>query len=376
MSDRPMAGTLLAALLTATTLSGQALDTTRLHHSADSLLALWRDANTFAQVQQTLREERRGQVGQQTRATAALRGENPVKAGDLMVIADYPDSIPLREAARRAWAILASTYAGHATLLVSQPIRLSVMFSDRSRITEVSARRVPRNVTAEELERTLLGMAGQPHLDSRFSSWLGNTVQPVFDTGVTRANVYVHLVTAGSIAARGCFEGRLPACVTALQLGEDSDFFLAAFDAAERREVVAGTSARGRIEPAELPVYTRCVDDRVDSACVAFLRALGRVQVPRPLTFEARNLLVSTALEMGGTGGYDRLTADSTASVIDRLSYAAGTPIDRVVATWRSNVLAARPPRSDVPVRDALLALGWVGLLACGAVRSTRWRLT
>jgi hypothetical protein len=292
-----------------------------------------------------------------------------------MVIADYPDSIPLQQAATRAWSILSSTYGSRASSLVQQPIRLTVVFG-RQHIPVANARRVPHNASVDELERTLLGMAGEPSIDRRLSTWLGNTVQPVFDTSASRSNVYVQLVTAGSSAARHCFEGARQACAGALQLDEDSDFFLTAFDAAERRQAVARSSARSRLEPADLPAFTRCVDDRADSACVVFLRTLGQAQIPRPLGVEARNLLVSTALEMGGVGAFDRLTADSTASVSERLSRSAGAPIDRVVAVWRSYVMAARPPRSGVPLGAALLTFGWAGLFATGAVRSTRWRLS
>jgi hypothetical protein len=356
--------------------AGQALDTARLHHRADSLLVLWRQANTLALAQQAVRDVRHQRATQVSRTTAAIRGENPVQAGDLMVIADYPDSIPLREAATRAWSILYSTYGHRASSLVQQPIHLTVVFSVGLHIPAANARRVPHSASVGELERTLLGLAGQPAIDRRLSNWLGNTVQPVFDTSATRSNVYVQLVTAGSIAARNCFQGSQASCVTALQLSEDSDFFLTAFDAAERRQAVARSSARSRIEPADLPAFTHCVDDRVDSACVVFLRALGWTQIPRPLGVEARNLLVSTALEVGGAGAFDRLTGDSAASVSERLSRTAGAPIDRVVQTWRSNVMAARPPRSGVPLGAALLTLGWAGLFATGAARSTRWRLS
>lgn len=368
-------GIALAAVLWATSLSGQVLDTGRLHHRADSLLALWRQANTFAQVQQTLREDRRGQVGQQTRATAALRGENPVKTGDLMVIADYPDSIPLREAVGRAWAMLASTYGTRATALVGQPIRLSVMFSNRQPITDFNARRVPRNVSVDELERTLLGIAGQPPVDRRFSSWLGNTVHPVFDTAAERSAVYLQLVTAGSAATR-CFQDHLDACAAALQLSEDSTFYLTVFDAVERRNAVVRASSPARLEPAALATYSRCVDRRVDSACVGFLRSLGAAQVPQPLSSQARNLLVSTALSLGGNGAYDRLMADSTAPVTVRLARAAGVPIDKVVTEWRTQILTARPASEGVPLRGTIFTLAWVGLIATGAIRSTRWRLS
>jgi len=375
MCERWVLGLMLATLPLASA-SAQVLDTARLHRKADSLLVLWREAYGLSQVQAAAREARDHRATQIARATAAIRGQNPVQSGGLMVIADYPDSIPLREASARAWNILSRTYGSHAASLVQQPIRLAVVFSERQRVAMPDARRVPHRVTVDELERTLMGMTGQPAIDRRFSRWLGNTVQPVFDTGAARTNVYTQMVTAGSVAARHCFEGALSDCATALGLDEDSDFFLSAYDAAERRVLVASTSARSRIEPAEVPAFDRCVDQRVDSACVVFLRGLDRNQIPKPLSFEARNLLVSTATEIGGAEAYTRLNADSSASVRDRLSRAAGVPIDRVVATWRSEVLAARPPRNRVPTRDALFALGWVALFTTGAVRSTRWRLT
>ena len=124
-------GLSLIAVLGASSVSGQALDTARLHQRADSLLTLWREANTLGEAQQAARDVRHQRATEVTRATAAIRGQNPVKAGDLMVIADYPDSIPLRDAAAKAWAILSSTYGSHASLLTRQPIRLAVMFSYR-----------------------------------------------------------------------------------------------------------------------------------------------------------------------------------------------------------------------------------------------------
>ncbi|HEX4561571.1 MAG TPA: hypothetical protein VH113_07035, partial [Gemmatimonadales bacterium] len=339
MCDLRALGLVLIVALPAGAVAGQAVDTARLHYRADSLLTLWRQANTLALAQHAVRDVRHQRAAQVSRTTAAIRGENPVQAGDLMVIADYPDSIPLREAATRAWSILSSTYGHRASSLVQQPIHLTVVFSARQHVLVASGRRVPHGASVDELERTLLGIAGQPAIDPRLSNWLGNTVQPVFDTGATRSNVYVQLVTAGSIAALNCFQGAPASCVTALQLSEDSDFVLTAFDAAGRRQAAARSSARSRLEPADLPAFTRCVDERVDSACVAFLRALGQAQIPRPLGVEARNLLVSTALEMGGAGAFDRLTGDSTASVSERVSLAAGASIDRVVDTWRSNVM-------------------------------------
>jgi len=375
MCDRRVAAFAIALLLPFPA-GAQTLDTARLHHRADSLLALWREANTLGEVQQAVRALRHQRAAQVTRATAALRGEHPVQAGGLMVIADYPDSIPLAAAAARTWAILSRTYASHAGPLVVQPIRLTVVFPDRRVPAGPPGRRVPRNVSSDDLERTLLALAGEPAIDKRFVAWLGNPVEPVLDTAAERSNAYVQLVTAGSAAATRCFEGDVGACATALQLREDSDFYLSAYDPAQRRAVAAGARSRTVLDPAALALYSRCVEDAVDSACIDFLRGLGPSQVPRPLEFGARNLLVSTALSLGRDGAYDRLAADTTAPVIARLERAANAPIDQVVAAWRASIIAARPRPPRVPVRDTLLALGWTAVLATGALRSTRWRLT
>src|SRR5262249_43769171 len=148
------------------------------------------------------------------------------------------------------------------------------------------------------------------------------------------------------------------------------------YDAAQRRAAVAGARTRDVIDPADRAQYSRCIDDRVDSASVELLRGIPLQQIPQPLNFEARNLLVSTALTMGGPGAYDRLMGDSTAPVSTRLERAANAPMAKVVETWRSSVIAARPQATQVPVRDAAFAVAWVGLIAFGAIRSTRWRLS
>lgn len=374
MSRRLLGVLVVLSLPLARRAAGQALDTASLHHRADSLLALWRQANTLGEVQQAVREVRRQRSSQVTRATAALRGEHPVQAGNLMVVADFPDSIPLRAAADRAWHILSTTYGGAAAPLVAQPIHISVIFSERQVVT--NGRRVPHKVTVDELARTLIGMAGQSKVDARLARWLGNTVHPVLDTVMERGAVYVQLVTAGSAAATACFNGALAGCAAALQLSEDSLFYLTVYDARQRRGSVAGARSREFLDPTDRATYIRCVDDRVDSACVDFLRGLPPQQIPQPLTFQARNLLVSTAEAMGGPGAYDRLVADTTAPIVTRLERAANAPVDRIVGAWRAQIVAARPLATQVPMGDAAVALGWVGLIAFGAVRSTRWRLS
>lgn len=376
MCSRVLALVLACSIPAVGRAQAQILDTAHLHHQADSLLALWREANALGVVQQAVRDVRHQRATEVTRATAAVRGERPVRAGALMVIADYPDSIPLQGAVTHAWDILSTTYGSQAAALAAQPVRLSVVFGDRGGAASPTSRRVPRKVTEDELERTLLAMTGQPKVDSRFSRWLGNSVHPVLDTAVERSGAYDQLVMAGSTAATRCFQGAVEACIKVLQIPEDSLFYLTVYDAAQRRGTVAATRSPDMVDPAEHARYSSCVDDGRDSACIAFLRGIPLGQIPQPVNFEVRNLLVSTALTIGGPGAYDRLMEDSTAPVATRLERAANAPLEKIVGTWRSNVMAARPVVTGVAAGDAAIVVGWVGLIAFGAMRSTRWRLS
>src|SRR6185437_10682550 len=144
MCSRVLALVLACSVPVAGTARAQVLDTAHLHHKADSLLALWREANTLGVVQQAVRAVRHQRATQVTRATAMVRGEHPVGAGALMVIADYPDSIPLQGAATRAWEVLSTTYGSQAAALAAQPIRLTVIFGNREGAASPTSRRVPR----------------------------------------------------------------------------------------------------------------------------------------------------------------------------------------------------------------------------------------
>jgi hypothetical protein len=237
------------------------------------------------------------------------------------------------------------------------------------------SRPVSSAVSADGLLRMLLANVGVPRVDAPLGHWLGSGVQPLVDTALARRAAYVNLVTASSVAARGCLRGTVRDCRTALELPPDSLFYLTAYDAGERRIAVTHARQNWMLDAPDQLIYARCVRDGVDSACVDFLHRMGTGQVPRPLSDDARQLLISTALDLGGPGAYDRLMADTTASIPARLAAAAGTPLDAVIARWQAGLLHARPAPPSVPLSDGLLAVTWIGVLAAGALTSTRWRL-
>ncbi len=354
---------------------GQALDTAGWHHRADSLLMLWREARTFAGVSQALRADRTVHAATVTRATADRRGTHPVQAGGLMVVSDEPDSIPLRDAVPGAWALLERTYGQAAGPLTVQPVRIHVVHAGRATPPMAQSRPVISTVSADGLLRMLLTNVGVPRVDYALAHWLGGGVRPLVDTAAAHGAAYVHLVTASSVAALGCLRGTIPACRTALELPPDSLFYLSAYDADERRLAVLRARQNWMLDAPDQLIYARCVRDGADSACRDFLHRMGAGQVPRPLPDDARQLLVSTALELGGLHAYDRLVADSTSPLPDRLAAAEAAPLDSVIARWRAELLGARPAPPSVPIADGLLALAWIGVLTAGACTSTRWRL-
>lgn len=365
---------LWAFLWGASPASGQAPTGSSLQHRADSLLALWREASTLAGIQQESHAAKGTAVAATTRATASARGMRPVRVEGLMILSDAPDAIPLRAAAERAWRVLHRTYSKSAPVLTAQPLRIHVA---RRGVATASNndREVSDDMSLDALTRTILAMVGQPRADSTLTSWLGGSVRPLLDTAASSSASYVDLVLAPSRAARSCFAGSLVGCRAALQLADDSTFFLTAYDAEDRRAVVAGARAPTLLEPLDRSIYDRCLVERIDAACVDFLRSLGRGQIPRPLPDEARELFMTTVLDAGGPAAYDRLVGTPTAAIADRLVAASGIPLDSVVARWRNRLIAARPPAPSVPLIDGLLALLWIGVLATCALRSTRWRV-
>ena len=366
---------LLEVLVLAHGAAAQQTSIPALQRRSDSLLALWREASRFAQVQQESHAAKVTSSTTTTRATAAERGMRPVQVGGLMILSDAPDAIPLRGATERAWSILDRTYGGAATALTARPLRLHVIRRQRPSARMAESREVFDDISAEVLTRTLLAMVGEPRPDSALRVWLNGGVRPLIDTAATRTAAYVQLVMSPSRASRSCLAGDLAGCRAALQLTDDTAFFLTVYDAADRRAAVAGARSPSILTPLERPIFNRCTVDRIDSACIDLLRGMGPGQVPRPLSDEARAFFISTVLGLGGAAAYDRLMANSTAALSDRIAGAGGMPLDSAVARWRAQLIAARPPAPNVPLRDGLLALGWMGILATCAARSTRWRV-
>ena len=79
-----------------------------------------------------------------------------------------------------------------------------------------------------------------------------------------------------------------------------------------------------------------------------------------------RSSLITAALGVGGARAMQRLLADSTAPIADRLSAAARQPTRDLVAVWHRDSLSLP---EDHPIRSAFLALGLATVLSTLGLR-------
>jgi hypothetical protein len=219
---------------------------------------------------------------------------------------------------------------------------------------------VARNIV-KAVAASLADTAGAP-----FAKWLG-TSMPILSDSAELTAIYVALVTARAQVARRCFTGDLASCRQALELDAATDPTTAWYDPAGRRSVVAEYMAQHR----EVPAGDDCLAPGGDESCIRFIRSWQ--YLPRPLNNAVRASFTRTALSLGGKGSYGRLVG-ARGSVADRLAAAGGMQLDTLVARWRADVLASRPPSLAVRARTQWSTIFWVIVCATLALRSSRWR--
>lgn len=370
MCDRGASIAPIAALVVLAGAPVAAQDLARLRVRADSLLEVWRDTVTVADMEDSLRALRGGSGGRLT-----------VRAGALVISAN-PSPLPLRAAAARAWAQIDSLFGAEAeAALAGRPLVLEVIDeADTTRRREpVTAKvRVPATIGLEDLARTLVMVAPVAPADRSFQEWLGGPILHAVPLARQHAGVYVELVTASADAVRSCFAGDVARCRDALTLSSESEPWRRWYSPAERAGVIRESFAyyfgRGKTEAQ----FTACTARRDDSACVELFRAIPKPALRPPLSLDARRTLVRLALRLGGRAAYGRLLRPTggDAAMADRLALAAGIPVDSLVAVWRAEVMAARPQPVTLPLWAVAIPLGWVAVFGACSLRSSRWRLT
>ena len=353
-----------AASLLAAPLQSQDSLVARERRRADSLLSTWREAQRLADVADSL---------ERARATA---GSDTIAVGGLRIIVN-PSSLPLREAAERAWPVIDSLYGSAAEDLPRYPYIFRAVDPDsgvRRAVLHVGVE-LPWDLDLRATSMVLLTTVTPPDFDPALADWLGAALRPALRPQDERAAVFVQLVTAPSEAVRACFLGDIARCQGVLQIGDSTGSLERLYATpAEREALVTGPFGDYFARGATALTLQNCRQHRVD-ACTALLRSLPPGSLPRPLAPAARMLLVRVALHAGGRDAYRRLVARPSATIGERLLSAAGMDFDSLVARWRNDALAARPKPLTLSWWASFAAIGWTAFFGFCALRSSRWRL-
>lgn len=229
--------------------------------------------------------------------------------------------------------------------------------------------------TPDEVASNLLGDLRQRVLASlgwTTRQWLDHYWVPLDTLTQTQAaTVYLELATKPWSAVVRCYAGELDRCRIALAL--DAGAPEAWYTAAERRHLVTSAMASYGDVQRDLRAQ-RCASAADEQACLQTLAAYPAL-VDEPLSPMARQTLVRVAFEAGGAGAFGRFVRGDSLALPERLAYAAGLPVDSLVARWRDEIIAARPSGTVLSRLGGWTAFFWVVVLSVAAMRSTRWRI-
>jgi hypothetical protein len=118
----------------------------------------------------------------------------------------------------------------------------------------------------------------------------------------------------------------------------------------------------------------RCVAGDLVGCNLAFnlKRTIGPDSGRRLSQFLRADLLFF-ALDLGGSGAWNRLRTAADSGMSEMLAAAAQLPTDTVIARWRQSLLSRRPSTALVTPATTLMALAWTVLILGGAVGASRW---
>lgn len=306
------------------------------------------------------------QQGRALRDSLAFRASHSdtVVAGGLR-IATSPRLRPLAlAAAEMAWQSLVTRFG--PSVAVQQAFPVTTFGSSGSTVPK----RV-RGRSVRELARGFERSGAQWIWQTRGADVLGWLRGNVPTGGISPADVgdlAAELLRTPARPNRACFAGDAQACATTLGVRLGADTLEEWFEPGTWPRL-AGMIG-GELNGLERVARQRCMDLGDLSACRSILTP---ARVLPPVGVIGRQYLVQLALESGGASAFERLTADSGATIEHRLAAAAGVPIDTLLDRWSASLRAA-PRGPPASYQELLLGLAWSGLLLAMALRGSRWR--
>lgn len=328
----------------------------------DSLARLWDEANALANLADGLAHS--GSPGHL----------DTLRVGSLLILSNQ-STLPLKEAAERAWPAIDSMYGTRSIELEQRPYLIHA-FDPDSQIPGygVWGTLIPWDESVQELADLLLVYVPMTQPDKKFQDWSGAIIRP--STRGLKSELeqsYVALVTSHYKVGRDCFTGSLASCRSVLGLDQPVDPLKLFRSHTERREAIGGVGFSYN-ESQQLAAIRPCTNGD-DASCIRMIGEVEPSRLPAPVGPIARQTLVRVAFSLGGRAAYARLTADSTLPMAQRLTEAAGVPLDSLLAVWHASVIAARPKSVELPSYGPVVGLMWVLAFATLALRSSRWRV-
>ena len=333
-------------------------------------------------------------VARRQRLEAAARGWRITRAGKLALHHEGAEGALASRVVAAAWDELAGRFGGMVeagdTLHIrmtrvrssprgeplapeARPIELAGMGRTRPG-TPVTTRFLPAPVQPGDVVTALVQTAAErrwARVDAALTRWY--PAPPVDSMTVRqRRRTYIQLAASPFEGGSLCFAADLASCRRTLGLVPRPMDPVASYQPQERREFVRRLG-RTSLPAALVQLRADCVEERVFAACDTVLAQTVSPWPMIPLDQDARGMLLMVALEGQGAAGLERLVADSTAPLAERLAAAAQRPVDSVVAQWRREVMGSRP----VPDRSrgrGWASFAWSIVLMGLALRSSRWR--
>lgn len=292
--------------------------------------------------------------------TAQSSATDTVRAGRLRIATSAALRPAVEAAAAEAWESLSARFGAAIPAADALPV---MQFGGPESV-------LPRAMDRRELARGLEGPVAQAiwrRQDSRIVTWLNGG----FPTGAATEDDLVSINDQlARIPARQnipCLRRHASACAgtLGLRMGADTLAEWYAPNAWPRLAELLDASLTGR----EAWLRDRCAAAGDLEACRTVLTPS---RVLRPVGPAGRQLLMALALDAGGAGAFERLSADTMATVEQRLADAAGVPIDTLLSRW-ADVVASETPGSAAPdPAEALLALAWCLAVLWMAIRGSR----
>ena len=286
---------------------------------------------------------------------------------------------------QRGGSLVASRSSAHVATITRDSTRsivgmlpvIAINADTTSRWSMIDRRHVRASASGAAIANELAAIVEQRAMqgvDSALAAWVMVGRAPLRPASAAEeADAYVEYATTESAVLRRCRARDPFACLDALGVDSIAGSRPDRWYAAEDYRSLVRASAPLRDDSVAVAAWIRCRRNGDEASCGIAARALPNGRVPLPLSASVRFTFLREVLDAGGKGAFDRLVG-SPGTVRDRLTAAAGEPLDRTALRWLDRLESSRPRRMEIPATLLAASLGWSALiLGLALIRRNSW---